>query len=203
MKHVIIRQLLYPKDTLLSKNKNIDRELQSLQQDGSYNRNRSCVYIYISRKRQFTDVSRARLSRLFRNTWPSKFHAAICSPSRNHFSLRSIPGLSVVIICYLGKLVRNKSFAWISRKEFGKKRSVIDDISPRLFWNQRSEGMRWMYVLWELMESVRYRCEEFNIRNERRFLADFNYFFFLFFWSNIINVSLIYYLSISIDNYPI
>lgn len=47
------------------------------------------VYIYISRKRQFTDVSRARLSRLFRNTWPSKFHAAICSPSRNHFSLRS------------------------------------------------------------------------------------------------------------------
>lgn len=50
MKRVIIRQLLCQKEQrLLSKNKNIGRELQSLQQDGSYNGNRSYIYIYFIR----------------------------------------------------------------------------------------------------------------------------------------------------------
>lgn len=174
IKRIIIRQFLCPKEKrLLSKNKNIDREQQSLQQDGSWTM--EIDRIYISRKRQFTDVS--RLSRLFRNTWPFKFHAAICSPSETIFLEDPFQEVEAIRGGHLlfrdGKLVRNKSFAWISQKKFGKKRSVIDDIRLRFFWNwnRRSERVRWMYVLWELMESVRRLCK----------MVDFEYFFSLFF----------------------
>lgn len=77
MKCVIIRQLLYPKDTLLSKNKNIDRELQSLQQDGSYNRNRSCIYIYIYLVRDSLQMFRVLV---FRDYFETRGHPSSTPP---------------------------------------------------------------------------------------------------------------------------